>query len=182
MSRYLRAPILAFLLSAAGHGVAQQPSERPPDDLQETIEWLGGQLKQYGRMNFASASEPGVFRRQSFDGMRTDGCRITYRIKFKSSYAPSSDFMNGPVGGTSYSEYSVDLKDLEPSLVKAAKPKGWKGGRIDFGAAGGRRVVTSRDKRGKVSAYDGGTFYVSEEAAVDAVAEALRRAVSMCKE
>jgi hypothetical protein len=133
-------------------------------------------------MNFTSASDAGTFIRHSFDGMRTDGCRITYRVKEVSSYAPRGDITSGPFGGTSYSEYSVDLKDLEPSLVKAERPKGWRGGRIDFRAEGGRRVVTSPQKGGKVSSYDGGTFYVSEESELDAVAEALRRAITMCRE
>ena len=184
MSRYLRASLLALLLSAAVQGVAQQPSVSPappPDDLQETIEWLGSQLKRYGRMNFASASDAGAFRRHSFDGMRTDGCRITYRVKEVSSYAPTRN-MDGPSGGTSYNEYSVDLRELDPALVKAERPKGWRGGQVVFSAGGGRRVLTTRDKRGKVSSYDGGTFYVSEDAALDAIAEALRRAISMCRE
>jgi hypothetical protein len=183
MNRHLRLPSLAFvLLLACGLGFAQKRSQAPPepppkDDLQQTIEWLGVQLKYYGRVNFASPSEPGVQHRKSFDGMRTDGCTITYRIKTVSTYPPGNNF----TGGASYREFTVDLKALEPSLVKAEKPKSWSGGRITFGSKPGERAVTERIN-GKVMEYDSGEFFISEAPAVDVIADALRQAITMCGE
>ena len=176
MKRNLRLSSLAFvLLLACASGLAQKRSQAPPepppkDDLQQTIEWLGAQLKYYGRVNFASPSEPGVLRRKSFDGMRTDGCKITCRIK---------TVMNA--GGPSYEEFTVDLRLLEPSLVKAEKPKSWSGGRVTFGSKPGGGAVTER-YRDKVRAYDSNEFFISEAPAVDVIADALRQAVAMCRE
>jgi hypothetical protein len=174
---------LAFvLLFACGLGFAQRRAQAPPepppaDDLQQTIEWLGVQLKVYGKVNFASPSEPGVQHRKSYDGIRTDGCKLTYRIKTVSVYPPSSHFM----GGASYREFTVDLRELEPSLVKTEKPKSWTGGRITFGSKPGVKAVTERIG-GKAMAYDSGEFFISEAPAVDVIADALRRAVTMCGE
>jgi hypothetical protein len=189
VKRRLRAPVLFLsLLAAAGGGFAQrraarQPPEPPPaDDLQETIEWLGRRLKQYGSMKTASPSEPGVQRRWDFDGMRSDGCAITYRVKTGAVYPPTDDLTKGAAGWTSYTEYGVDLRALDPSLVKAEKPKGWSGGRITFSAGRGGVAVTTRVKGGETRSFDGSFFYVSDAAAVDVMAEALRRAIVMCKE
>jgi hypothetical protein len=177
VKRNLRLSSLAFaLLLAFGSGFAQKRSQAPPepppkDDLQQTIEWLGTQLKFYGRVNFASPSEPGVQHRKSFDGMRTDGCKITCRIKTVTNMG----------GGASYEEFTVDLRLLEPSLVKAEKPKSWSGGRVIFGSKPGVGAVTERFN-GKVRAYDSNEFFISEAPAVDVIADALRQAVTMCGE
>jgi hypothetical protein len=187
MNRRLRAPLLVLIIfAAAGGGAAQrksQPPEPPPaDDLQETIEWLGRQLKRYGSMKTASPSEPGVQRRWDFDGMRSDGCAITYRVKAGAVYPPTNDLTKGAAGWTSYTEYGVDLRALDPSLVKAEKPKDWGGGRVTFGAGRGGVAVTTRVKGGRTQSFDGSFFYVSDAAAADVIAEALRRAIVMCKE
>jgi hypothetical protein len=84
-------------------------------------------------------------------------------------------------GGPNVDVRTLDLAALDPSLVKANTPKKWDGGSVLFGAGRGNVAVSYRDGKGKLLQFDGGEFYVSERERVGPIAEALRRAVALCR-
>jgi hypothetical protein len=95
--------------------------------------------------------------------------------------SPARDAVK-PVGYSSnVRERIVNLAALDPTLVRGESPKKWDGGVIIFGAGLGKVAVRSRDERGKMQEYEGGEFYVSEKEQVEAIAQALRRTVMLCR-
>jgi hypothetical protein len=76
---------------------------------------------------------------------------------------------------------TLDLAALDPSLIVAKTPEKWDGGSVVFSAGRGNVAVTYKDWNNKVWKYDGGEFYVSERERVGPIAEALSRAVALCR-
>lgn len=92
-----------------------------------------------------------------------------------------NDWKPASSGGPNVDVRTLDLAALDPSLVKANAPKKWDGGSVLFGAGRGKAAVSYTDRKGKLMRFDGGEFYVSEKERVEPIAEALRRAVALCR-
>ena len=84
-------------------------------------------------------------------------------------------------GGPNVDVRTLDLAALDPSLVKGNTPKKWDGGSVLFGAGRGKTAVSYRDGDGKLLQFGSGEFYVSERERVGPIADALRRAVALCR-
>jgi hypothetical protein len=97
-------------------------------------------------------------------------------VRTRNNWQPSSTS-----GDPNVDVRTIDLAALDPSLVKANTPKKWDGGSVLFGAGRGKVAVSYKDRKGKLLQYDGGEFYVSERERVGPIAEALRRAVALCR-
>ena len=174
--------------------------------LAETLSWLNDNLTRYGKFTlYQPLYQPGYRDRTSFLGLEAEGCSVTYRVKHELLgandnkgviQAPNGEVVRAPNGdlvrattnwkpaesvGSNVSEHTVDLAALDPTLVVGKTPKKWDGGAVSFSAGRGKAAVSYRDKKGKLQTYDGGEFYVSERERVGPIAEALRRAVSLCR-
>lgn len=174
--------------------------------LEETLSWLDDNLKRYGKFTIHQPLyNPGYRDRTRFMGLKAEGCSVTYRVKHQLLQAgggftfrsPRGDFVRGADGGYRYSpdinvwgtgagspsvmKQTLDLAALDPSLVVAKTPEKWDGGSVVFSAGRGNVAVTYKDWHDKVWKYDGGEFYVSEKERAGPIAEALRRAVELCR-
>lgn len=172
--------------------------------LEETLAWLNDNLKRYGKFTLHQPLyEAGYRDRTRFMGLDGKGCSVTYRVRHQVlqaggdftarpargdySRAPNGDITHSPSiwspGGSSASvmKQTLDLAALDPSLVVAKTPEKWDGGSVVFSAGRGNVAVTYKDWNNKVWKYDGGEFYVSERERVGPIAEALRRAVALCR-
>jgi len=90
------------------------------------------------------------------------------------AWKPSAD-------GSDVDERTLDLAALDPSLVRGETPKKWDGGVVTFGAGRGKVAVRYTGRKGKLLGSDGDRFYVSEKERVEQIADALRRAVALCR-
>lgn len=99
---------------------------------------------------------------------------IAYKPKF---WKPSS----GGGSGSDVVERVVDLKALDPAQVVAITPKRVKGAAVSFITGNGTTAVRGVDWSGKPVEFDGDELYVNDRAHVEAIADALRRAVTLCK-
>jgi hypothetical protein len=164
--------LLCCSLQLAGGGIAtgqQRPAPRPAEGapLAETLRGLESQLVRYGKMRYYDPFGPFEHKYYDtrFEYLRSEGCVIRYR---------HSPMRRGD-------EYSVDLAELDPTLVKAEVPKGWTGGRVVFSSVAGKKTVTRRTREGKVYHHHTGEFAVSEQGALGGIADGLRQAILSCR-
>lgn len=172
--------------------------------LEETLSWLNDNLKRYGKFTlYQPLYEPGYRDRTRFMGLDGKGCSVRYKVKHTlltaggsvTSAAPNPDIRRASNGDFTHSpniwspgfspssvtEQTLDLTALEPSLVVGKTPEKWDGGSVLFKAAPGKSAVTQKEWNGRVYRYDGGEFFVSEKGHVEEIADALRRAVELCR-
>ena len=118
--------VFVLVLSAASGSVRQKavtaaaPAPGPDASLSETLSWLAGELKRVG-----SVIVPGFNRRESFDWLRSDGCRIQYMLVSDRPSDPryhSSD--NYPPYGRT--EFTLNLSDLNPARIRTGVLKNGK--------------------------------------------------------
>lgn len=92
-----------------------------------------------------------------------------------------NDWKPATAGGPNVDVRTLDLAALDPSLVVGNTPKKWDGGSVLFGANRGKTAVSYKDGNGKLMQSGNGEFYVSEKEHVGPIADALRRAVALCR-
>ena len=135
--------------------------------LAETLRWLESRLVRSGTFRYYDPFGPyeHKYYDRSFEYLRSEGCVIRYRYK---------EMRRGE-------EYSVDLTKLDPTQVKADIPKGWKGGRVVFVSVAGKNAVTSPSFWGRAQRENTSEFALSDPEALEGIAEALRRAILLCR-
>ncbi|HEX8772958.1 MAG TPA: hypothetical protein VF735_05085 [Pyrinomonadaceae bacterium] len=197
MKRYACILFTSVLVLIGCSAVSAQQQQQSPVNttlaesasLADTLSWLDVKLRQYGRFTLHyPLYQPGLHFRTRFLGLEANGCVVTYRVSYEQRGSGSNDVISPardavkPVGYSSnVRERIVNLAALDPTLVRGESPKKWDGGVIIFGAGLGKVAVRSRDERGKMQEYEGGEFYVSEKEQVEAIAQALRRTVMLCR-
>lgn len=158
-----------------------------------------------------TSEQPAQSIRYNFLGLEAEGCSVTYRVRTKHIGAggggvgdggglrpPAGEYVRAPNdaivyrprvwtpsvggGGSDVVERVVDLKALDPALVIAITPKKQKGAAVSFITGNGKTAVKGVDWFGNPVEFDGDELYVSDRARVEAIADALRRAVTLCKE
>lgn len=132
-----------------------------------------GEILRGGGGNVIQEPNSEVIRGSSGEVIRTANGDVAHsRNNFK-PYSTS--------GGPNVDVRTLDLAALDPSLVIGNTPKKWDGGSVLFGAGGGKTAVSYKDGNGKLMLFGGGEFYVSERERVGPIADALRRAVALCR-
>lgn len=96
-----------------------------------------------------------------------------YRPKVWQPFAPAAS-------DTNVEEGAVDLSALDPSLVRGETPTR-SGGVVIFEAGAGKTPVSYRGGDGKLQQFNGGELWVGKREHVKPIADALRRAVELCK-
>jgi hypothetical protein len=133
-----------------------------------------GDILRGGDGNVIHEPNSDVMRGPNGDAIRTANGDVVHT---RNNWKPSSG-----AGDPNVDVRTVDLAALDPTLVKGNTPKKWDGGSVLFGAGRGKAAVRFTDRHGKLMEYDGGEFYVSEKDRVEAIADALRHAVALCKQ
>lgn len=178
--------------------------------LEETLSWLDETLLRYGKFTrrLPGTTQPAQSIRYNFLGLEAEGCSVMYRVRTKSIVAgdggggasadiqSSNEYVRAPNGDVDYKpkfwqpsfggssdvvERVVNLKALDPAQVVAITPKKEKGAAVSFITGNGTTAVRGVDWSGKPVEFDGDELYVSDKAHVDAITDALRRAVTLCK-
>lgn len=155
-----------------------------------------------------TSAQPAQSIRYDFLGLGSEGCSVTYSVRTKHIGAggggggasadiqsaneyvrqPNGDIAYKPKfwqpslgGGSDVVERVVDLTALDPAQVVAITPKKVKGAAVSFITGNGTTAVRGVDWSGKPVEFDGDELYVNDRAHVEAIADALRHAVTLCK-
>lgn len=167
---------LGLCLDAAARQGRQSGKEQARASLEASLDQLERGLKE------GAALAPGYHYPQTTRVRlkRSGGCNVSFRV----SKTPGSLYGNDPrlASELDTQELRVNLSGLDPASVELLKPNG--GGNfliVRFSALGGKEAIRRKGSVYNKERTAAGQIDVEEKAAPQ-VAEALRQAITACKE
>lgn len=180
--------LLTLCLCVAEHVVRTAPQDNS-SSVNQTVKALVSHLKGARSVPFGRTSGT-----QRLSSARAEGCVLRYELtsEFEQPGGPASLERPHDAVGNIYrivNEWTADLADLDPAKVRVMNPARTKGGAtIFFSTRDGKEAVRwtwqERTRLGvwtKAQQFSGGYFPMRDDGRLGEVAEALRRAITVCQ-